>query len=158
MEKYVADVDLGNIEIYFEATGGTILGLHQMIVVENNILPKVEVTSLKTPWATGIFAGVDNNLTIGISNKESQSLENVLIEVYSNESDELIATYTGLENIYFLTEQNMQKFTIEKTKTMITSTITNNTSGNVTINVNSTTEDDKPIKGKITITNENKEC
>ena len=94
VEVFTSDVDAGNIKVYFESTGGTILALHQIVVVSNERLPEIDVSALKTPWNDGIYAAVDNNLTVTINNKQSRILENVIIELYSNESDELIATYT----------------------------------------------------------------
>ena len=94
VEVFTSDVDAGNIKVYFESTGATILALHQIVVVSNERLPEIDVSALKTPWNDGIYAAVDNNLTVTINNKQSRILENVIIELYSNESDELIATYT----------------------------------------------------------------
>ena len=93
VESYVADVDSGNIKVYFESTGATILALHQMVVVEYGILPEIDIDSLKTPWSSGVYAGVENNLTVQINNKASESLDNVVVEVYSNETNEIVATY-----------------------------------------------------------------
>ena len=94
VEVFTSDVDAGNIKVYFESTGATILALHQIVVVSNERLPEIDVSALKTPWNDGIYAAVDNNLTVTINNKQSRILENVTIELYSNESGELIATYT----------------------------------------------------------------
>ena len=56
------------------------------------ILPDIAVNTLTTPWSEGIFAGVDNNLTIKINNNENDAVENVVVEVVSSEGDTVIAT------------------------------------------------------------------
>ena len=94
VEMYSADVDAGHIDVYFESTGATILALHQIVVVSNEVLPEIDVSAVKTPWSSGIYAGVENNLTVTINNKESIVLENVTIEIYSNETGDVIATQT----------------------------------------------------------------
>ena len=58
------------------------------------ILPDIAVNTLTTPWSEGIFAGVDNNLTIKINNNENDAVENVVVEVVSSEGDTVIATET----------------------------------------------------------------
>jgi hypothetical protein len=78
--------------LFFEATGSTILALQQIVVVEKEALPEIDVSALKTQWTNGVFAGVENNLTVIINNKESKTLENVTVEIYSNETSEVIAT------------------------------------------------------------------
>ncbi|WP_405269643.1 DUF3344 domain-containing protein, partial [Methanobrevibacter sp.] len=67
---YETDVAAGNISVKFEATGSTILGLHQMVVVENAVeLPTAE-TTLKSEYTSvpSIYAGVPNNLTLTVAN------------------------------------------------------------------------------------------
>ena len=64
VEAFIADVTSGNIKIYFESTGSTILALHQMVLVQN-ALPGAEIT-LTSEYTSvpSIYAGVVNNLTL----------------------------------------------------------------------------------------------
>ncbi|WP_323737563.1 Ig-like domain repeat protein (plasmid) [Methanosphaera sp. ISO3-F5] len=57
----------------------------------------------------------------------------------------LKATYNGHKNIYNTTKDNI-KVTIEKIKTDITATITNNTKGNVTVEIRAFDEYSRPLK------------
>ena len=53
-DSYISDVDAGNISVYFESTGGTILALHQMVVVENpRIAPEGTYSGLAKEIGTG---------------------------------------------------------------------------------------------------------
>ena len=58
------------------------------------ILPDIVVNALTTPWSEGVFAGVDNNLTVKINNQETGAVENVVVEVVSSEGNAVIATQT----------------------------------------------------------------
>ena len=58
----------------------------------------------------------------------------------------LKATYNGDKNIYNTTEDNIT-VTVEKIKTDITATITNNTRGNVTVEIRAFDEYSRPLKG-----------
>ena len=57
-------------------------------------LPEVEITNVKTPWNDGIYPAVNNTFTITLNSAEVDSVEGLVLEVYSNETGELIATYT----------------------------------------------------------------
>ena len=57
-------------------------------------LPVVEITNVKTQWSDGIYPGVNNTFTITLNNVEATSVEGLVLEVYSNETGALIATYT----------------------------------------------------------------
>ncbi|MCR5026257.1 MAG: DUF3344 domain-containing protein [Methanobrevibacter sp.] len=79
---YTTDVDSDNIEVYFESTGSTILGLHQMVVVVNeNKTPTADIT-IKSEYTSvpSIYAGVINNLTVSVENTGG-STENVVVKV-----------------------------------------------------------------------------
>ncbi|WP_406535151.1 DUF3344 domain-containing protein, partial [Methanobrevibacter sp.] len=58
------------------------------------ILPDIVVNALTTPWSEGVFAGVDNNLTVKINNQETDAVENVVVEVVSSEGNTVIAIET----------------------------------------------------------------
>ena len=82
LEMYNTTVNGPDVNIYFEATGATILGLHQLVVVEDPIY--LVHNNLKPEYADTIYAGVENNLTLTVTN-EAAPLENVSVIVYLNE-------------------------------------------------------------------------
>jgi len=57
-------------------------------------LPDVAITQVKTPWSDGIYPAVNNTFTITVNNAEIGDVEGLVLEVYSNETGELIASYT----------------------------------------------------------------
>ncbi|WP_405306893.1 DUF3344 domain-containing protein [Methanobrevibacter sp.] len=57
-------------------------------------LPEVEITNVKTQWNDGIYPGVNNTFTITLNNAGESTVEGLVLEVYSDESGELIASYT----------------------------------------------------------------
>ena len=56
--------------------------------------PDVEISSVTTQWSNGIFAGVNNTFTVKLTNNDGSDVENLVLEVYSNETGELLANYT----------------------------------------------------------------
>ena len=56
-------------------------------------LPEVEITNVKTQWNDGIYPAVNNTFTITLNSAEVDSVEGLVLEVYSNETGELIASY-----------------------------------------------------------------
>ena len=64
----------------------------------NVVLPDVVIGSVSTQWSSGIYAGVDNIFTININNKEHVNLGGVIVELYSNETNKLIASY-AIDNL-----------------------------------------------------------
>ena len=56
--------------------------------------PDVEISSVTTQWSNGIFAGVNNTFTVKLTNNDGIDVENLVLEVYSNETGELLANYT----------------------------------------------------------------
>ena len=64
----------------------------------NVVLPDVVIGSVSTQWSSGIYAGVDNIFTININNKEYVNLGGVIVELYSNETNKLIASY-AIDNL-----------------------------------------------------------
>ena len=70
--------------IYFEATGSTILALHKMIVIESDL---VKVTNnLKPEYSGTVYAGVENTLTLTVTN-EASNLENVTVDVLLDDEE-----------------------------------------------------------------------
>lgn len=57
-------------------------------------LPNVVIRGVTTPWSQGIYPAVNNTFTITLNNAEVNNVEGLVLEVYSNETGELIATYT----------------------------------------------------------------
>ena len=71
-----------------------VLGIKNVISFKvKGKLPDVAISSVTTPWSTGIYPGVNNTFTIKLNNGEDENVENITLEVYSNESGELIASY-----------------------------------------------------------------
>ena len=64
----------------------------------NVVLPDVVIGSVSTQWSSGIYAGVDNIFIININNKEYVNLGGVIVELYSNETNKLIASY-AIDNL-----------------------------------------------------------
>ena len=62
VESFITVVDAGDIDVYFESTGGTILALHQIVVVENHIIPKENLTLEAS--AEPITAGEDATIVV----------------------------------------------------------------------------------------------
>ncbi|WP_406533835.1 DUF3344 domain-containing protein [Methanobrevibacter sp.] len=70
-----------------------------LLLTEREIfIPDIAVDSMTTQWTSGIFdgiyAGINNNLTININNQESGAVANVVVEVVSSEGNAVIATKT----------------------------------------------------------------
>ena len=80
LEMFMTDADVISdiINVYFEATGSTILGLHQMVVVESDFVSVIN--DLKPEYSGTVYAGVENNLTLTVTN-EASKLENVTVDV-----------------------------------------------------------------------------
>jgi len=81
LEMFMTDVDMddsGIINVYFEATGSTILGLHQMVVVESDSISAS--SNLKPEYSGTVYAGVENTLTLTVTN-DGKPLENVIVDV-----------------------------------------------------------------------------
>ena len=79
LEMFMTDVDCeGIINVNFEATGSTILGLHQMVVVESDFV--LVNSDLKPEYSGTVYAGVENNLTLTVTN-EASKLENATVDV-----------------------------------------------------------------------------
>ena len=80
LEMFMTDADVISdiINVYFEATGSTILSLHQMVVVESDFVSVIN--DLKPEYSGTVYAGVENNLTLTVTN-EASKLENVTVDV-----------------------------------------------------------------------------
>ena len=108
-DTFTTEVDAEDISVYFEATGATILGLHQMVVVEN---PRIAVDSaLKTEYTSvpTIYAGVNNTLTVTVTNNGAE-IENLTVyvlldgEEFANYTiDSLAAGASDVNNVVDLT-------------------------------------------------------
>ncbi|WP_458453817.1 DUF3344 domain-containing protein, partial [Methanobrevibacter sp.] len=58
------------------------------------VLPDVVISSVSTPWSQGIYPAVNNTFTVKITNNDVGAVENLVVEVYSNETGELLINYT----------------------------------------------------------------
>ena len=63
-----------------------------------NAMPKITIDDVITPWSLGVYPGVINYFDIKLINNEDVSIDNVTIELVSNESDELLGSYVGSIN------------------------------------------------------------
>lgn len=81
-------------------------------------LPNVAITNVKTQWGQGIYPAVNNTFTITLNNGELNNVEGLVLKVYSNETGELIASYTieslanGTSSI-FVTDPTIRPLTEE---------------------------------------------
>ena len=76
-DTFTTDVDSGIIDVYFEATGDTILGLHQMVVVENqNII-------INAPNLTK-YKGSPDRFIVKVTDKKGNPLFNQSVEINLN--------------------------------------------------------------------------
>ena len=76
-DTFTTDVDSGIIDVYFEATGDTILGLHQMVVVENqNII-------INAPDLTK-YKGSSDRFIVKVTDKKDNPLFNQSVEINLN--------------------------------------------------------------------------
>ena len=88
---FSTDVNGTDISVYFEATGSTILGLHQMVVVEN---PRIAMsTNMKSEYTSvpSVYAGVNNTFALTVNN-DGADVENVT--VYVLEGQNLVGNFT----------------------------------------------------------------
>ena len=114
LEMYSEYVDGNDIKVYFEATGATILGLHQIVVVEN---PIVSLSSnLKPEYAGTIYAGVENTLTLTVTN-DAAPLENIIVKVLIDDEELEIYTIdsldTGESNVTVLVDPAIRPITAQ---------------------------------------------
>ena len=93
---------LGQVVSTYNATDmGDVIVTVDVLGIKNEIkftvkesLPNVAIAQVKTPWNDGIYPGVNNTFTITLNNLENDNVEGLVLEVYSNETGELIASYT----------------------------------------------------------------
>ena len=62
-------------------------------VVKDEII-NVAIDGITTQWADGVYPAVTNNFTVKVTNNDDREINNLTVELYSDETDELIATYT----------------------------------------------------------------
>ena len=117
LEMFMTDVDMddsGIINVYFEATGSTILGLHQMVVVESDSISAS--SNLKPEYSGTVYAGVENTLTLTVTN-EASNLENVTVDVLvdGDELDSFVidSLRTGESNVTVVVDSNIRPVTAQ---------------------------------------------
>ncbi|SFL59699.1 Protein of unknown function [Methanobrevibacter olleyae] len=96
-----ATITSSEVSIYNATTLGDAVITIDVLGIKNEInffvketLPNVNISQIKTQWADGIYPGVNNTFNITLNNGGDESVENLVLEVYSNETGELIASYT----------------------------------------------------------------
>ena len=96
------DIEKNNV-LFFEATGGTILSLHKIVVVESK-LNVSSAANLKTEYTNTIQAGVNNTLTLTVVNNGTDDGKNIEVKVLSENTE--IASFVidnfvvGEENVF----------------------------------------------------------
>ena len=117
LEMFMTDVDMddsGIINVYFEATGSTILGLHQMVVVESDSISAS--SNLKPEYSGTVYAGVENTLTLTVTN-EASNLENVIVDVLvdGGEVDSFVidSLRTGESNVTVVVDPTIRPVTAQ---------------------------------------------
>ena len=111
------ETDLGNIvsnpttisnelhSIYNATTSGNEVITVKVLGINNdlsffikNAIPKIVIDDVVTSWSLGIYPGVTNSFDIKLINNENDSVDNLTIELVSNESDELLGSFAGTIN------------------------------------------------------------
>ena len=117
LEMFMTDVDMddsGIINVYFEATGSTILGLHQMVVVESDSISAS--SNLKPEYSGTVYAGVENTLTLTVTN-DGSPLENVIVDVLvdGGEVDSFVidSLRTGESNVTVVVDPTIRPVTAQ---------------------------------------------
>ena len=117
LEMFITDVDMddsGIINVYFEATGSTILGLHQMVVVESDSISAS--SNLKPEYSGTVYAGVENTLTLTVTN-DGKPLENVIVDVLvdGEELDSFVidSLTTAESNVTVVVDSNIRPVTAQ---------------------------------------------
>ena len=67
-ETDITDIVKNGNEIYFQATGSTILALPTIIICEKAMEPYAISAIITPPYANTVFAGVNNTLTVKVTN------------------------------------------------------------------------------------------
>ena len=113
-DVFTAPVASGNISVYFESTGSTILALHQMVVVENDIIAMSSAMKSEYTSVPSIYAGVVNNMTVTVTNK-GKAMENVTVKVLIGEEE--VGSYSiaslgvGENNIAYVIDSTIRPIT-----------------------------------------------
>ena len=112
LEMFETELNGTDLVVYFEATGATILGLHQMVVVESELISVSD--NLKPEYTGTIYAGVENTLTLTVTN-EASNLENVTVIVLSEkdilDSFVIESLATGESNVTLVVDPTIRPVT-----------------------------------------------
>ncbi|WP_405274219.1 DUF3344 domain-containing protein [Methanobrevibacter sp.] len=119
----MADLVATSVSIYDATEIGDAVITIDVLGIKNEVkfsvketLPRVSITDVKTQWKDGIYPAVNNTFTIILDNAENGNVGGLVLEVYSNESSELIASY----NIDSLVSGNSQILVTDPTIRPIT--------------------------------------
>ena len=73
-----------------------VLGINnEMSFFVKKAMPKISISDVITPWSLGVYPGVINYFDIKLTNNENARIDNITIELLSNESDEQLGSYVG---------------------------------------------------------------
>jgi aerobic-type carbon monoxide dehydrogenase small subunit (CoxS/CutS family) len=104
------DIEKNNL-LFFEATGGTVLSLHKIIVVES----KLDISSsvdLKTEYTKTIQAGVNNTLTLTVVNNGTDDGKDIQVKVLRENTE--IASFiiddfvVGKDNVFTVVDTQIR--------------------------------------------------
>ena len=111
-ETFVEGINSTDLNVYFEATGSTILGLHQMVVVQNPII--AVSNNLKPEYSGTVYAGVNNTLTLTVSN-DGAPLENLTVKVLLEDEElcslDIDSLLTGESEVIAIVDSNIKPIT-----------------------------------------------
>ena len=72
-----------------------VLGINNTIsFFVKDAMPKIVIDDVSTPWSLGVYSGVINYFDIKLVN-DGNALDEITIELLSNESDEIVGSYVG---------------------------------------------------------------
>ncbi|WP_405267886.1 Ig-like domain repeat protein, partial [Methanobrevibacter sp.] len=76
-----------------------VLGIKNVLsFVVKNAIPKLTIDEVSTSWSLGIYSGVANSFDIKLINNENRKIDNVVIELVSNESSKVLGSFKGSIN------------------------------------------------------------
>ena len=114
LDMYNTTVNGTDIDVYFEAIGSTILGLHQMVIVESDAISLNNKLKSEYTSADDIYAGVENKLTLTVTN-EASNIENITVAVLLDgkelDSYTIASLNTGESNVAALIDPTIRPVT-----------------------------------------------
>ena len=117
-DTFTTDVDSGNLSIYFESIGGTILALHQMVISENPIV------SINAPDLIK-YKGSKDKFVVNVTDFENNPAVNTTVQItingvtYNRTTDE-----NGVASMNINLNPGEYQATVTVNKTSVNATIT----------------------------------